>query len=214
MSYLTIEKEGIGKYEEKKSIFTSYAYRTEGEEEAKKIITHIKDKHKEAKHYVYSYIIGLNQGVQRFSDDGEPQGTAGIPTLGVIKKKGLTDVCVVTVRYFGGTLLGTSGLIRAYTSAASYALEAAGTVEKVQGIELKITIDYENLGKIQYLFDLENWHINNISYTDKVNLEIFCELILIDKIERIIIDHTSNKCLFEVCNEKYYFKKENRLFSN
>jgi uncharacterized YigZ family protein len=213
MSYFTIEKDGTGEYEEKKSLFISYVYRTESEENAKEFITHIKDLHKEASHYVYSYIIGLNKDIQRFSDNGEPQGTAGIPTLEVIKRKGLTDLCVVTVRYFGGTLLGSSGLIRAYTSAASKALEAAGIVEKVRGVELKITIEYDNLGKIQHLFDLKKWHISKITYTDKVNLETYCELILIEQIKKLIIDTTSNKCSFQLCNENYYFKTENRLFS-
>ncbi len=115
MKYITVKQEAIDEFKEKKSLFIGYIKRIEEEEEAKAFIEHIKSKHKDATHNVYAYIVGKNFEIQRYSDDGEPQGTAGVPILEVIKKIGITDCVIVVTRYFGGTLLGTGGLIRAYT---------------------------------------------------------------------------------------------------
>ncbi len=137
MSYFTVKGSATSEFQEKKSTFIGYIKRVNTEEEAKNFVNEIKSMHKEATHNVYAYIVGENKGIQRYSDDGEPQGTAGIPVLEVIKKNDLTDVAVVVTRYFGGILLGGGGLIRAYSKGASSAIEEAGVVEKVKGLKLR-----------------------------------------------------------------------------
>ena len=136
MSYITIRNSGEDRFEEKKSEFIGYAKRVENEEDAKAFVSEIKNLHKQATHNCFAYIIGENMNIQRYSDDGEPQGTAGIPILEVMKKSNVTDCAIVVTRYYGGVLLGTGGLNRAYTKGASIAIRAAGIVEKVYGLSL------------------------------------------------------------------------------
>lgn len=211
MSYNTILNEASSEFEEKKSIFIGHAKRVNTEEEAKQFISDIKSKHREAKHNVYAYVIGENLGIQRYNDDGEPQGTGGIPILQAIKNIGVTDIVVVVTRYFGGILLGTGGLIRAYSKGASLAIKEGNIVQKVIGKSINITIEYDHLGKIQYIFGQNNWYIENIIYTDKVIIFTNCEVYNLDKVKKAVIEATSSKCIIEEKNEKMYFKLENRL---
>ena len=176
MSYLTIKNEGQDRFEEKKSLFIGYAKRVYSEEDAKDFIDEIRSKHKDATHNVYAYVIGENMGIQRYNDDGEPQGTGGIPILEVIKKNGVTDIAVVVTRYFGGILLGAGGLVRAYSKGAAIAVASGEIVEKVEGVTLTIKIDYDFLGKVQYVCSQNFWHIEEANYTDKVELIIFVEI--------------------------------------
>ena len=212
MDYYTIKKESSAQYEEKKSIFIATTKCINTEENAKDFINTIKTRNKEARHNVYAYAIGSNMDIQRMSDDGEPQGTGGMPVLQVIKKSQLTDVIIVVTRYFGGILLGSAGLCRAYGKAASEAIKNAQIVEKILGCKLIITIDYEFLGKIQFLFHQNNWQINKVDYTDKIKLHTICQLYEIQVIEIAIINLTSNKCFFQKMDERYYFKENNTFF--
>jgi len=212
MSYFTIKDESKAEFEEKKSIFIGHIKRVESEEAAKEFIQKVKSKHKEARHNVYAYIIGENRGIQRYSDDGEPQGTGGIPMLEVLKKSDITDVVVVVTRYFGGILLGTGGLARAYSKGASLAVKEAGIVEKVKGVSLEIVIEYDLLGKVQYVCAQENFHIENIEYTDKVKIKILCEVSILEKLKLKITEVTSGKAFFEENVMKIYFKLEHRLY--
>lgn len=212
MSYFTIKDESIAEFVEKKSTFIGHGKRVESEEEAKEFIQKIKGMHKEARHNVYAYMIGENRGIQRYSDDGEPQGTGGIPMLEVLKKNNITDVIVVVTRYFGGVLLGTGGLARAYSKGTSLAIKEAGIVEKVNGICLEMVIEYDLLGKLQYLCAQENVHIENVEYTDKVKIKILCEFSNLEKLKSQITGVTSGKALFEEDEMKMYFKLENRLY--
>lgn len=212
MSYTTIRNYGEDSFEEKKSTFIGYSKRVENEEEAKLFINEIKDKHKQARHNCYAYVIGENMGTQRYSDDGEPQGTAGIPILEVMKKGGITDCVIVVTRYFGGILLGTGGLTRAYKKGASMAVKKAGIVEKVKGICLNIKIDYDFLGKVQYLCANNNWFIENEEYSDKVSFIIIAETNDANVIEKEIANATNGKASVSRDDEDIYFKEENRLF--
>jgi uncharacterized YigZ family protein len=212
MSYFTIKDESIAEFVEKKSTFIGQGKRVESEEEAKEFIQKVKSMHKEARHNVYAYMIGENRGIQRYSDDGEPQGTGGIPMLEVLKKNNITDVVVVVTRYFGGVLLGTGGLARAYSKGTSLAIKEAGIVEKVNGISLEMVIEYDLLGKVQYLCTQEDVHIEHIDYTDKVKIKILCELSNIEKLKSQIVGVTSGKALFQEDDMKMYFKLENRLY--
>jgi len=212
MSYFTVKDESRAEFEEKKSIFIGHVKRVESEDSAKEFIKKIKDNHKEARHNVYAYIIGENRGIQRYSDDGEPQGTGGIPMLEILKKSDITDVVVVVTRYFGGILLGTGGLARAYSKGASLAIKEAGVVEKVKGVSLEIVIDYDLLGKVQYVCEKESFHIEHIEYTEKVKIKILCEVSTLEKLKLQITQITSGKALFEEDDIKMYFKLEHRLY--
>ncbi|AIY85026.1 hypothetical protein U729_3042 [Clostridium baratii str. Sullivan] len=212
MAYITIRDYGEDSFEEKKSEFIGYAKRVESEEEAKEFINEIKSMHKQARHNCFAYVIGENYGIQRYSDDGEPQGTAGIPILEVMKKQGVTDCAIVVTRYFGGILLGAGGLTRAYTKGASIALKAGGVVEKVEGCKVSITIDYDLIGKIQYLCGQNNWHIEDSEYTDKVTIFIYSENGVAELIEKEVIEATNGKAIISKSEEDIYFKENNRLF--
>jgi uncharacterized YigZ family protein len=211
MNYKTVLNEALGEFEEKKSVFIGAVKRVNSEEEAKEFIFNIKSSHKEARHNVYAYVIGSNYGVQRYSDDGEPQGTGGIPVLEVIKKNEISDTVIVVTRYFGGVLLGASGLCRAYGKAASLAVKNAGIVEKVQGCEILITIDYDLLGKVQYLFSQNNWNINSTDFTDKVSLKMYSEIANVNNIEKALLELTSNRYVMKKGKEEMFFKQSYTL---
>lgn len=212
MSYITIRDFGEDRFIEKKSEFIGYAKRCETEEEAKAFVSEIKSMHKQARHNCWAYVIGENMGTQRYSDDGEPQGTAGIPILEVMKKSDITDCAVVVTRYFGGVLLGAGGLTRAYTKGASIALKAGGVVEKVLGVKLSSTMDYDMLGKIQYICGQNNWHIEDVEYSDKVKVNILAELTSVNEMESKFVEATNGKIENVKSDEEIYFKEENRLF--
>lgn len=211
VSYFTVKDEVNCQFEEKKSVFIGSIKRVYTENEAKKFIGKIKAKNVKATHNVYAYIIGEKMNIQRYSDDGEPQGTAGIPVLDVIKKKGITDVVIVVTRYFGGTLLGKGGLVRAYTKAATLSIDKSGIVEKVKGCQLDIFIEYNTLGKLQYMFEQKSIHIENIKYTDKICVSINYISEDVDKLINEIIEITNGKCEVIVGDEKFYFKIDTRL---
>lgn len=214
MSYITIRDYGEDSFVEKKSEFIGYAKRVETEEEAKAFVDEIKSKHKQARHNCFAYIIGENMGIQRYSDDGEPQGTAGIPILEVIKKNNITDCCIVVTRYFGGILLGTGGLTRAYTTGASLAIKSAGIIEKVHGLKITVEVNYDLLGKLQYLCSQNNWHIEDTEYADKVKFYIFAETAIKDKITEEIINATSGNAVISTSLEGTYFKEGYRLYKD
>ncbi len=212
MGYFTIKDTKSAQFEEKKSVFIGSIKRVAAENEAKDFIKEVKSKNKEARHNVYAYIIGENFGIQRYSDDGEPQGTGGIPVLDVIKKNGITDTVIVVTRYFGGILLGKGGLVRAYSKAASMAVKTGGIVEKVKGCVLEIVINYDMVDRIKYLFEKNLWFIEDMDYKDKVKLTMYAPVETVTKIEKSTIETTSGKCEVIVGDEDYYFKMDNRLF--
>lgn len=166
--YKIITSSGEGEYEEKKSRFIGHALYVNSEEEAQVIIDQIKRKYWDARHNCYAFIVGECGEIQRFSDDGEPGGTAGRPILDVLSNYNLRNVLVVVTRYFGGTLLGTGGLVRAYTQATKLCLENANIKSKVLGSKISITCEYTDVGKLQYLFAEQNINIEDTNYTDKV----------------------------------------------
>lgn len=211
MGYLTIKNEAKAEFEEKKSTFIGHALRVYNEEEAKGYINKIKGENKEARHNVYGYIIGENFGIQRYSDDGEPQGTGGLPVLEVIKNNGITDVVIVVTRYFGGVLLGKGGLVRAYSKAAAMTVKEGEVVERVKAAPLNITMDYDLLGKIQYYFEQQNIFIENIEYTEKVSVTVICEISYIESLSEKINDLLNGRCVISEGDSDYYFKGEGRF---
>ena len=147
--YVTLGGEGTATIEEKRSEFIGYAAHVQDETEAQSFVRRIKAKHHDARHNVYAYVLG--DTVQRYSDDGEPQGTAGIPVLDVIRKSGVTDACIVVTRYFGGILLGTGGLVRAYTQATQAGIAAAEIMRISRCIDVLIEVPYSLYEQAQRL---------------------------------------------------------------
>jgi uncharacterized YigZ family protein len=150
----TIKQDAVSEITEKKSRFISYAIKTETEKDALAELEKIKSKYPDATHHVYAYVVN-DQGVvyHRYSDDREPSGTAGLPTLDVLKKGNIENVLLVTVRYFGGTLLGTGGLTRTYGLSAKKAVKQAGLVKRVDCAVFTLTADYSSYEKIKRLLD-------------------------------------------------------------
>ena len=144
--FTTVSREAHIEFEEKRSIFLGHAIRTDTEEEAQEFIKKMKKEYADATHNVFAYMM-RGELVARYSDDGEPQGTAGMPTLDVIRKSGVRNVCVVVTRYFGGTLLGAGGLVRAYSHSASLALEAAGIITYEPYGEFELRCGYSEYQK-------------------------------------------------------------------
>lgn len=145
--YTTIAGEGQAEYEDRKSVFIGHAMPVKSEEDAVRYIKNIRHKYSDARHNVHAFMIG-NGTVSRSNDDGEPSGSAGVPVLEVIRKSGITDVCIVVTRYFGGILLGTGGLVRAYSAAAKAAIENAGIVTYEQYTVMRLDCGYSEYQKI------------------------------------------------------------------
>ena len=169
-SYRIIYKGGSGEIVEKKSRFIAEVHPVTDEEQAMKILEETRKKYWDARHHCWAYILGRNPAAERMSDDGEPAGTAGKPILEVIRGRELTNVLVIVTRYFGGTLLGTGGLVRAYTAATVEGLNQSESITKIHGIKLKMDTNYTDLGKIQYLLGNRGIHQLEPVYTDKVEM--------------------------------------------
>lgn len=163
---------GQGEIVEKKSKFISNIVSVKTEEEANSFIEKIKKEHYSARHNCYAYIIGEDGKIYKYSDDGEPGGTAGRPMLDILINENLVDVCVVVTRYFGGTLLGTGGLVRAYTESLKTGLKNAKLLERKKGIVFNLRLDYTDFGKIKYFIEENKYFIMNIEYTQNVYLKV------------------------------------------
>ena len=207
-SYKTLHKFGIDEYIIEKSTFIGYAKPIKTEDEAIEFVNEIKKKHKDATHNVWAYTVGPTMNIQRYSDDGEPQGTAGIPTLEVIKKEDLRDVVVVVTRYFGGVKLGAGGLVRAYTKGAKIGLDAAKIIEKVMYKEVKIKIDYNQLGKVQNEIMNLGYFIKETAYTDEVEIVVYSKLEEVDGLTTKMIDITSATANITL-GEEFYLSEQN-----
>lgn len=194
--YKTVEKEASDFFIEKKSKFIGYAKPVKTQEEAVEFISKIKSKHWDATHNVYAYVLRENN-IQRYSDDGEPSGTAGVPVLDVMLKESLVDVCVVATRYFGGTLLGAGGLVRAYSHTSKIALEAAGIITMAQCSVMSAEVDYSFYDRLNILLSDFSAVILNTSFSDKVCVEF--------SVKENIVDLLNSK-LIDVSNGKYAFK--------
>lgn len=149
-SYLTLRSAGSDEFIINKSRFIGYASPVSTEEEALSFLQKIRTKHRDASHNCYAYTLGKNMGIMRYSDDGEPSGTAGLPMMEVIKKEAVCNCCVVVTRYFGGILLGAGGLLRAYTQGTSVALKSAGIVEMVPTVSVLCEVSYSLWDRVQH----------------------------------------------------------------
>ena len=167
--YTTIHEHAVFEYEDRKSVFIGEALPVKTEEEAISFIEYCKKKYSDANHHVYAYVLRENS-ILRYSDDREPQGTAGMPVLDSIRKRGCSDAVVVVTRYFGGTLLGTGGLVRAYTAAAVGALDKAEVITYDVYTVVKMICSYSDYQKIISAFDEFSMRQESVRYTDGVEI--------------------------------------------
>ena len=208
MYYKTIIEKSTGEIVEKKSRFIADMFPVSSEEEALMYIDQIKKKYYDARHHCFAYVLNDNPLTERFSDDGEPGGTAGKPILDVIKGAELKNTLIVVTRYFGGTLLGTGGLVRAYTGASREALKEAGIVKRTFGYKMIISTDYTGLGKIQYILCQENIPILDMVYTDTVDIILFVPSDREEEIVNKITEVTNGKGTINRDSE-YWFEENN-----
>ena len=202
-TYNTILQEGQDEIVEKKSRFIGYAVPVSSEDEAYAFVEKIRKQHYDARHNCYAFAIGSENTLLRFSDDGEPQGTAGKPILEVITGNAVVNICIVVTRYFGGTLLGTGGLVRAYTEAAKLALSDAG-IHKMQLMKLvKITTNYNDSGKVQYLLSNSDALIDSTDYTADVCFNVAVPADSYGCLVKQITESTSARALIEDSGEEY-----------
>lgn len=190
--YKTVEKEASDFFIEKKSKFIGYAKPVKTQEEAVEFISKIKSKHWDATHNVYAYVLRENN-IQRYSDDGEPSGTAGVPVLDVMLKESLVDVCVVATRYFGGTLLGAGGLVRAYSHTSKIALDAAGIITMAQCSVMSAEVDYSFYDRLNILLSDFSAVILDTSFSDKVCVEFSVKENIVDLLNAKLIDVSNGK---------------------
>lgn len=202
--YKTVLEGGVGEITEKKSRFIATVRPVKSEEEALAFLEETKKKYWDARHNCFVYSVGLNREYTRCSDDGEPSGTAGRPMLDVILGEDIYNVAVVVTRYFGGVLLGTGGLVRAYSKAVQEGLEASRIIEKRHGIALKVTTDYTGIGKIQHIAGERNIPILNSEYTDKVVLELLIPSENVEGVQKAIAESTNGRARMEKDRELYF----------
>lgn len=202
--YRVVYEGGEGEIVEKKSRFIATVRPIETEEEAVAFINEMKKKYWDARHNCSAFVIGSRQEVTRCSDDGEPAQTAGRPMLDVLLREGITNVAVVVTRYFGGVLLGTGGLVRAYQSATQAGLAASKIIEKRQGKKLIIHTDYNGLGKLQYLFGQQKTAILDTEYAADVVLTILVPVEQKDFLYKEIIEQTNGTAQMEWGEDAVY----------
>ncbi len=186
-AYISVLSEANAEYIDRKSVFIGYVKPVQTKEEALEFIAAIRKKHSDARHNVYAYVT-RHDNTMGYSDDGEPQGTAGMPVLDVIRKKGITDVAIVVTRYFGGILLGTGGLVRAYTQAASDAVNAAGLARYDNYAEVHIDCDYSEYGKISFELEKYTKKIIDTDFGERVSLKFLLISEEYDALEKKIIE--------------------------
>ncbi len=206
MTYKTVLHAAQEEMIEKKSRFIASVKPVVTEQEAIDFINECRGKYRDATHNVYAYVV-QEQNTSRYSDDGEPSGTAGVPVLEVINKEGLTDVAVVVTRYFGGTLLGAGGLVRAYGKSAKLGLDKAVMTEKIYCHRLNMQTTYDMLGKVRYLIETGDYILGDITYTESVNVTAFVKYDLLDRFLKELEDATNAAVVPEITGEMYINRK-------
>lgn len=203
-SYITIKKASRFEYEDRKSVFIGQAMPVSTEEEALSFLASVKKQYPDARHHVYAYVLRENS-IMRFSDDREPQGTAGMPVLDIIRKNGCTDTVIVVTRYFGGTLLGTGGLVRAYTAAAAGALEAAQIVRYEPYVELELVVSYSDYNKVASILTEAEFYQDDIDFSNDVTVVGAMPKEKFDDFQRKITEITAGRAKIKLIGEKIGF---------
>lgn len=193
ISYLSVGEMKPSEIIIEKSRFLGFACPVSSIEEVELYLEEYRKRYKDASHLCFAYIIGQGGLIMRASDDGEPSGTAGVPILEVLKKENLTDTLVMVVRYFGGTKLGSGGLIRAYSKSAKESIEKSGVFCYEKHYPMKLVVDYSLSGGISHLIKEKNWQLKNQVFTDKVTYHLEILERERDEVEAMLIDFTKNQ---------------------
>lgn len=205
--YKTVADEGSAVFIDRKSRFIASVRPVSSEEDALEFLGKIRSKYADARHNVYAYVIDENN-IFRYTDDGEPSGTAGMPVLDAIRKSGLVDVIVVVTRYFGGTLLGTGGLVHAYGTCASQGLKDAGIVTRMLCASLKAQADYSMIGALEHKIRSKGYVTGETVYGEDVIFEIYVPSDETDEFIKELADITNGRIKCTVTGEKYIDKEE------
>ncbi len=203
MEYRTVKKEDSDEYVIKHSRFIGYCCPVSSKEDAEAFISSVKSNHWDATHNVYAYII-RDGNIKRYSDDGEPQGTAGVPVLSVLEKENVTDTCVVVTRYFGGVLLGGGGLVRSYSHTAKIALDKSEIITMANAKELRIVCDYTFYGKLEAFLRAENISVLASDFADNVTLTVRVKDDVYEKFTAKLTEMSNGKLFPEIINENFY----------
>ena len=202
--YIMLSKGAQAELVEKKSRFIATVRPVSPEEEAGAFIDEMKKKYYDARHNCSAFVIGSKGELTRSSDDGEPSGTAGRPMLEVLTGSGIRNVAVVVTRYFGGVLLGTGGLVRAYSGAVKMALEQCETITRRFGVQLMIRTDYNGVGKIQYLLGSRNVVIQDSVYAADVEMTVLVPIEEYEKLCKELVEATNGRVGLEEVEKLYY----------
>ena len=209
--YKTVYRGGEAEIVEKKSRFIATVIPVKSEEEAITFIESLKKQYWNATHNCFAYVIGDHFQTQRCSDDGEPSGTAGRPMLDVLLSEEVHDVAVVVTRYFGGTLLGTGGLVRAYQGATKAGLGAATMITKFYGQKVSVKTDYTGLGKIQYILGQRGLQILHSEYTDSVTLEVLLPETQTRQVMAESTEGTNGQAVMEILEDCYFAEVDGEM---
>lgn len=210
-SHIILYKGGQGEIVEKKSRFIANLFPVRNEEEALARIAEMKKKYYDARHNCFAYVIGEKNEVERCSDDGEPSGTAGRPMLEVLNGQGIHNAAAIVTRYFGGTLLGTGGLVRAYSAAMKEGLSACTLLRQLSGYQIAVTTDYNDIGKIQYLVRTMELTELDTSYADVVEMTLLVPCAAVQKFEKEVTEKTAGKAQIDCQKEVRYGEVEGRV---
>ena len=203
-SYITVHHRSKFEFEDRKSVFIGEVLPVSTEAEALSFLDSVKKKYPDARHHVYAYVLRDN-AIMRFSDDGEPQGTAGMPILDIIRKKGLTNIAIVVTRYFGGTLLGTGGLVHAYSASALGAIEAAEVITYDLYTEVSFKVSYSDYQKLQMLFSEFEFRVEDTSFLTDVEIVGRVVKTKLGDFEKKLTETTSGRSKLEILGEKFDF---------
>lgn len=203
-SYITVKSPSYFEYEDRKSIFIGMAMPVSCEADAIAFIDSVKKRYPDARHHVYAYVLRENS-TMRFTDDREPQGTAGMPVLDIIRKNGCTDVCIVVTRYFGGTLLGTGGLVRAYTSAALGALIGAEIIRYDIYTSLEIAVSYSDYGRITTALSELGFRTESTEYDVGIRIGGSIVKSSLDELTNALVEATAGRVEIEIIGEEFSY---------
>lgn len=209
--YKTLYQGGVGEIVEKKSRFIATVEKIDTEEEALAFIARMKKQYWDARHNCYAFVAGKNHELQRCSDDGEPNGTAGRPMLEVLLREDIHNIAVVVTRYFGGTLLGTGGLVRAYQKSVQEGLANSIIIERLQGQRLDIHTDYNGIGKIQYITAQQSVFVLDTEYTDKVVVKLVVPIEKMQALQEAVTEGTNGNAVYEMGEQVEFASIEGKI---
>ena len=203
-AYKTLKQRADDQFIVNKSRFIGYAAPCQSEEEALAFLKQIREKHKDATHNCYAYIIGRNMGIMRYNDDGEPGGTAGMPIIETMKKVGVTDCCVVVTRYFGGILLGAGGLVRAYRKGCVVALNAAQVVNMIPSTRFLMEVPYPMWDKVRYAMKDMPLQMEDTAFSTAVEATVLVRTEDLESVQMKLTQVTDAKAEFLTVDESFY----------